>query len=93
MSAWSEAVWVVKKLQKSMNFSQQIITYTNNLNNLNQRVNDLNQNIGEKQQRIENLTNIIEEKNTAIMATKKINSNTPDTTKEPYDNAIWFILS
>ena len=42
MSSWSEAVWVVKKLQKNFDFSSEITYYTQNLNTLNGRVNALN---------------------------------------------------
>ena len=42
MSSWSEAVWVVKKLQKNFDFSSEITYYTQNLNTLNGRINALN---------------------------------------------------
>ena len=42
MSAWPQAAWIVKKLQKNFDFSGQITYYTQNLNTLNGRVNALN---------------------------------------------------
>ena len=42
MSAWPQAAWIVKKLQKNFDFSEQITYYTQNLNTLNGRVNSLN---------------------------------------------------
>ena len=91
MSSWSEAVWVVKKLQKSMNFSQQILGYTTSLNNLNQRVNELNQDIINKTNIIDNIQNQIINKNTVIEAQKR-EGNVPDTTEEFSNNAIWFVI-
>ena len=42
MSAWPQAAWIVKKLQKNFDFSSEITYYTQNLNTLNGRVNTLN---------------------------------------------------
>ena len=42
MSAWPQAAWIVKKLQKNFDFSSEITYYTQQLNTLNGRVNALN---------------------------------------------------
>ncbi len=42
MSAWSQAVWIVKQLQANFDFSKEIAEYVNNLNALNVRINALN---------------------------------------------------
>lgn len=42
MSAWSQAVWIVKQLQVNFDFSKEISNYIVGLNALNSRVNDLN---------------------------------------------------
>lgn len=41
MSAWPEAVWIVKKLQSNFNFTSQLSRYTDQLNALNSRINGL----------------------------------------------------
>ena len=42
MSNWPQAAWIVRKLQKNFDFSEQITYYTQNLNTLNGRVNSVN---------------------------------------------------
>ena len=41
MSAWSEAVWIVKKLDARFDFQTTIANYTAQLNELNGRVNNV----------------------------------------------------
>lgn len=41
MSAWPEAAWIVKKLQKNFDFVSQLNYYTIRLNTLNNRINTL----------------------------------------------------
>lgn len=41
MSAWPEAVWIVKKLQKNFDFTSELNYYTTLLNDLNSRINTL----------------------------------------------------
>ena len=47
MSAWSQAVWIVKQLQANFDFTQEISNYIGNLNTLNGRVNELNNTVQE----------------------------------------------
>lgn len=42
MSAWPQAIWLAKRLQKNFDFSGSINAYVAGLNNLNQTVNNLN---------------------------------------------------
>lgn len=100
MSAWPQAAWIVKKLQKNFDFSEQITYYTQNLTALNNRVNNLNDIIQNNQdtisilnQRIENIKQQTYLMNSAIRA-KKSTNNLP----EGYDSTqysvgtIWLIL-
>lgn len=41
MSAWPEAVWIVKNIQKNFDFSTELNYYTTQLNSLNSRINNL----------------------------------------------------
>ena len=41
MSAWSQAVWIVRKLDERFDFQQTIANYTGQLNTLNGKINDL----------------------------------------------------
>ena len=42
MSAWPEAAWIVKKIQKNFDFEDILNEYVRNLNSLNSRINSLN---------------------------------------------------
>lgn len=57
MSSWSEAVWIVKKLQKNFDFTNQITRYTQSLNNTNGNVNRLNDEVAECNNKVENFNN------------------------------------
>ena len=41
MSAWPEAVWIVKRIQKNFDFTSQLNQYTIQLNRLDAKVNTL----------------------------------------------------
>lgn len=41
MSAWPEAVWIVKNIQKNFDFNNELNVYTTQLNSLNTRINNL----------------------------------------------------
>lgn len=41
MSAWPEAVWIVKNIQKNFDFNNELNVYTAQLNSLNTRINNL----------------------------------------------------
>ncbi len=43
MSAWPQAVWIVKKLQENFDTSAEIQNFNTNINNLNTRVNGVTQ--------------------------------------------------
>lgn len=99
MSAWSQAVWIVKKLQKNFDFSKQINSYTFGLNTLNATVNTLNDRVATDEANINNFNNqITQVKNqilnraVTLVATKKSSGNEPDTTKSYDDGAIWLVI-
>lgn len=80
MSAWSEAVWIVKRLEQNFNFENQIDQY---VGILNQARTDIN-----------NLKNSLDNINEAITIDAYENSSgNPDTGITPTEGAIWFILS
>lgn len=100
MSSWSQAVWVVKKLQKNFDFNQQINYYVQNLNTLNGRVNALNDRIVEKESSINNFnTNLQSAKaeintvNSTIRATSKNNSPNGYNNEQYAKGTIWLVLS
>lgn len=81
MSAWSQAVWIVKKLQSNFDFSQGLEVYTSNINSLNTRVNELNERIKQSPTRV-----------ITIVAARQGNTDTPDTDKQYKDGAIWLVV-
>ena len=91
MSAWPEAAWIVKKLQKNFDFSEQIEYYTRNLNTLNGRVNDLNT-------IVTGFNTILEQKQAQIDLTAsmiratKTNSGMPNTTDNYTKGTLWLVL-
>lgn len=80
MSAWSQAVWIVKKLENKINFQTDVDTYTAALNTLNGRVNELN-----------NRVNQAQVKSITIIA-KDNGNNMPNTTQSYGENAIWLVI-
>lgn len=91
MSAWPEAAWIVKKLQKNFDFSEQIEYYTRNLNTLNGRVNDLNT-------IVTGFNTILEQKQAQIDLTASViratetNSGMPNTTDNYTKGTLWLVL-
>lgn len=98
MSSWSEAVWVVKKLQKNFDFTSEITYYTQNLNTLNGRVNALNSKIADDQALITTLQNKLDEEKESIkdMSSTIVAINTNgvpngDSSKVYSKGTIWLI--
>lgn len=100
MSAWPEAAWIVKKLQKNFDFSEQITYYTQNLTALNNRVNELNDTIENDEDiisalntRIENMKQQTQSMNSTIRA-RKDGNNLPEGYDDTQYNTgtIWLIL-
>ena len=78
MNNWPEAVWIVKKLQKNFDFTQEISKYETKLYDLNTRINTLID-------RVE-----LDEKNLNNKIVTFVASATPDKTNCG-KGAIWFI--
>ena len=93
MSAWPEAVWIVKKLQKNFDFDQQIDIYTNVLNNVNATVNRLNDRVADDEATLATLRADLTSRATTIRAVKKSSTNEPDTTETYGKGTIWFIVN
>lgn len=88
MSAWPEAVWIVKRLQEDFDLNGQIQNYLNKLNELNGSVNILTNNFN-------SLENTLTNRAVTIRAAKKTGENTPNiSSNETFGKgAIWFIIS
>ena len=91
MSAWPEAAWIVKKLQKNFDFSEQIDYYTRNLNSLNSRVNDLNTSVIDLNEALQTKEAQIDLTASVIRATKT-NAGTPSSTAEYTKGTLWLVL-
>lgn len=99
MSAWPQAAWIVKKLQKNFDFSSEITYYTQNLNTLNGRVNALNSAIAADEvvmEALEDNLDIIEQQidKMASVIRAKSQSGVPEGTS-PSDYAkgtLWLVL-
>ena len=83
MSAWPEAVYIIKKLQKNFDFEQDIKIYTQNLNTLNGRVNTLNDSVAAVAAQIRT-------KNSTIRAVKK--NGAPDTSESYEKGTVWLVV-
>lgn len=84
MSNWSEAVWIVRKLQKNFDFTQEISNYENKLYDLNIRINNLID-------RVEQDENNLNNKVVTFISTET--NGIPDTPPTSYGKgAIWLII-
>lgn len=91
MSAWPEAAWIVKKLQKNFDFGEQINYYTRNLNTLNDRVNGLNTSVVNLSQNLQQTKEQIDLSASVIKATKK-NDGSPASTVSYTKGTLWLVL-
>lgn len=75
---WAEAAWVVKTLQKKFKLNENAKEYTEKLNNIQN-----------------NIDSIILQKLTIVDTETEdhVPSNYADTSEQPYQDTIWFILS
>ena len=92
MSAWPEAVWIVRKLQANFDFEQQIANYVQDLNAINGRINNLNNKIQTDELQI---ANTIADLNTRVVTIRdtKTNNLPSDTDSSTYGKgAIWLII-
>lgn len=91
MSAWPQAVWIVKKLNARFDFSQEITQYSYSLNQLNGRVNDLNTQLAADETELNNLIISINNSSSTIRATKTNNAPTGHT-NDFSKGTIWLVL-
>lgn len=88
MSAWSQAVWIVKKIEKNLNISEQISNYITNLNSLNTSVNNLIDEVDTTKTNLQNRAVTILAQGVATPN----NTFIPDTERPYGQGAIWLIL-
>lgn len=94
MSSWSEAVWVVKKLQKNFDFQQDIKLYTQDLNDLNRRVNTLNDTVATDEAALANLKTELTNRVVTIRDTVGNDGLPSNVSSDNYGKgAVWFIVN
>lgn len=81
MSAWSEAAWIVQKLQKNFDLSEDIRIFNTNINGLNTKINDVDE-------VFDDLNNYVN--NNLNLPVVTIVSLTPPTGNNMKNGAIWF---
>ncbi len=91
MSAWPEAVWIVKKLQKNFDFSEQITYYTRDLNELNTMVNGLNASVINLNNSLQQKEEQIDLSASVIRATKD-SAGLPNTSDNYTKGTLWLVL-
>lgn len=84
MSAWPQAVWIVRRLEDKISFQINVDAYTEKLNTLNGRVNQLNTRVSQAQ--MKSITIIAEDDNNNPNHPKDIQSSSYG------ENAIWLII-
>ena len=85
MSAWPQAVWIVKKLQKNFDFTDTVNYYTVQLNTLNGRINNLID-------RVENDERELTSRVVTFFSTAN-SDNTPSNPPSDYGKGtIWLVL-
>ena len=88
MSAWSEAVWIVKQMEKQFQASGQIQKYQDKLNELKDLIYNLNIDLIEKNNQIQKYK---------ILSTPLVSSSNNGIPSQPIENPqngmIWFISS
>ena len=87
MSAWPQAVWIVRRLQKKIDFPQLLNSYTGLLNILNDSVNNLYTDLEAAEQTIDNLQVSV----VTISDTKTNNTPTSSPSGNFTTGTIWLI--
>ena len=88
MSAWPEAVWIVKQLQQNFDFEAEIGIYTQNLQECRNIINNLNDRIIQDENNLEELTSKLRDRALTIAAPNQ------ESITESYDKyTIWFITN
>lgn len=75
MSAWPEAVWIVRKMKKFFNLDAKITKCSDDLNTINGEIIEISDSIDEFNERIEGFNNIIELQETINQINNRINNN------------------
>lgn len=92
MSAWPEAVWIVRKLQANFDFEEEINNYTIRLNSLNEKVNNLNDRVANDQLSAQATRTELLNRVVTIRAKKASSGNVPDTSQSYSKGAIWIVI-
>lgn len=75
MSAWPEAVWIVRKMKKFFNLDAKITKCSDDLNTINGEIIEISDSIDEFNERIQGFNNIIELQETINQINNRINNN------------------
>lgn len=95
MSAWPEAVWIVKQLKKYFNINDLMNSYTIQLNDVRARMNTAIGNLNTDQAKLEAAKVELKNKIYTIAAKSANSSNTKPENIEQSDynrDTIWFVL-
>lgn len=94
MSSWSQAVWVVKQLQKSFELDKQIDDFIEKINELNLQVNtSIIQKVNDLIDDIQDMpSTIIDEVETDEEGKITPKNHYTDSEKSPVDGVIWLIV-
>ena len=76
MSAWPEAVWIVRKMKKFFNLDAKIEKCSNDLNEINANIKEISDSIDQFNQRIEGFENVSELESTINQINNRITANT-----------------
>lgn len=91
MSAWPQAVWIVKRLQKNFNFTSQLDSYRMQLNNSNLQINNLIDRVAEDENRFNQVINNLESRTVTFVSTAT-NNGSPSTPPSFYEKGtIWLV--
>lgn len=92
MSAWPEAVWIVKNIQKNFDFNNELNVYTAQLNSLNTRINNLIDRITTDENNLSQTTATLEGR-TVTFASQANEQGTPVELPINYGKGtIWLVL-
>ena len=88
MSAWSEAVWVVKQMEKQFKANGEIIKYQDKINDLILLLNELRTELDAKTAQLNQLQSL-----SSPIISSSVNGSPSSYTGTPEPGALWFISS
>ena len=94
MSAWPEAVWIVKNIQKNFDFSTELNYYTTQLNSLNSRINNLIDRVAADENNLNETAAALEGRTVTFFSEPSTeNPNIPENLPTDYGKGtIWLVL-